>query len=120
MIDFFINKRFSKFLIAGTLNAILSNAFLLILLELTNVGLATFLTDLLNSLIAYFLSSISVFKKKGRIMKFVNFITFSWLLEWYLLELLLNEGYTKFISIIILAPFFALLSYSLQKYYVFR
>ena len=120
IINLLIKKRFSKFIIAGLINAIISNAFLLLLLEFTSVGLATFLKDVLNSLMEYFLSSSNVFKKKGRVMKFINFYTFSWLLKWYFLELLLNQGFTKLVSILLLAPFFVLLSYTLQKYYVFR
>ena len=120
MNSLFLNKKFSKFILSGLANTIISNTFLLILLEFTSIGLATLLTDLLNSLIAYFFSSLGVFKKKGSILKFINLIIFSWLLEWYFLEFLINIGYTKFISIILVAPFFAALSFLIQRYYVFK
>tara|TARA_A100001035_G_C27585678_1_gene409629 strand:- start:250 stop:633 length:384 start_codon:yes stop_codon:yes gene_type:complete len=115
-----INKKFIKFIISGLVNTIICNAFLFILLEFTSIGVATLLSDILNSLIAYFLSSYGVFKKKGRVIKFIILIIFSWLLEWYSLEFLINKGYTKFISIICIAPFFATFSFLIQKYYVFK
>ncbi len=116
----FINKKFIKFIISGLVNTIISNTFLFILLEFTNIGIATLLSDILNSLIGYFLSSYGVFKERGRVIKFINLIICSWLLEWYSLEFLINKGNTKFISIICIAPFFATFSFLVQKYYVFK
>lgn len=120
LIKLFLKKKFYKFIVGGILNTILSSLFLLLLLEITNVGIATLITDLFHAFLAYFISSRSIFNKKGRSIKYIVFIILAWLLEWYLLESLINLNFSKLISIIILAPFLALISYFLQRFYVFR
>ena len=116
----FLTRKFYKFIVGGLLNTIISSLLLLLLLDFTNVGLATLITDLFHSFLAYFISSRKIFYKKGRSKKYIIFIIVTWLLEWYLLESLISLDFSKITSIIILAPIMALISYSLQKFYVFR
>lgn len=111
---------FFKFLLGGVFNTITSGLILIVLLEFTNIGLATLFSRIYYSLSAYLINSRNIFNKKGNKTKYILFVTFSWLLEWVLLKNLLEINFGKISSIILITPFFAIGSYLIQKYFVFK
>lgn len=90
------------------------------MLNISNVGIATFLADILHAINAYFISSKSIFKKRGSKLKYLLLVIVSWLLEWYAINHLLKLDFGKVFTVVLIMPFFALGSYIIQKFFIFR
>ncbi len=90
------------------------------MMNLSSVGIATFLADIFHALNAYFISSKGIFMKKGSKVKYLLFILLSWLLEWSAINNLLRLGFGRVFTVFLIMPFFALGSYLIQKFFVFR
>ena len=117
---FIFNNNFFKFLLGGIFNTLTSSLVLILLLEITTIGAATLLSDIYYSFSAYLINSKNIFKKKGYLSRYILFVTLSWLLEWFLLKSLIQMNLGKIVSVLILVPFFALGSYLIQKYIIFK
>ena len=113
----------TKFLFLGTINVLICNLFLqyLLLLDGINIAASTFLAQSLNVVIGYIFYGSIVFQKKNlynnlTMRKYVMCITFLWLINFLFITILSNLGIHKNIAAIILIPFLALISYSMNKW----
>ena len=113
------NKSISRFVIFGSINTILSNFFLLILINLIPVSLATFFSQLFHSASAYLLGKKRIFNKKGNPPLFILLTFISWILQWTLVRFFLNLGFSELITVLIVIPFVAINSFFFQKKFVF-
>ena len=104
----------------GVFNTVTSGLVLILLLEITTVGASTLISDIYYSLSAYIINSKNIFKEKGYLSRYILFVTLSWLLEWFLLKSMIEMNIDKIVAVVLLMPFFALGSYLIQKYIIFK
>ena len=113
-----------NFLILGFLNFLITNIILQILLLISSISIATFVSQFINITIGYFLYSKFVFLVKNK--NFKNFLKYFMLaiINWQLNYFSINFFYSKLsfnknIAAILMIPLLTLISFLLQKYYVF-
>jgi hypothetical protein len=94
--------------------------FLLIIINYVPLVFATLLSSIMHLFLAYIFGVSKIFKKFASPFKFSIFYLFAWLLQWFLLSILLKFGLSKELSIILLIPVLALNSFFLQKKFVFK
>ena len=117
-------KTESKFLLLGFLNFLITNIVLQIMLIFYAIPLATFVSQVVNLIIGYVLYGKFVFGvKRSNYSFFVKylFLAFlSWQLNSLSIIILFNKFFiSKKISALIMIPVVTILSFSVQKYYVF-
>ena len=115
-----LNIKFLKFIISGILNTLLRNFLLLILIDKISIGLATFTTGIIYIMISFIINSKVVFNEKGYIRRFIFLIISILILEWAILKLLILTSINKIIAVFSITPFFAIGSYFIQKYFIFK
>ena len=125
---FYLNTKGQKrlFIIAGTLNVLVTNIALqfFIILELFPIIIATLFSQIINMFFGYFLYSRKVFSiKKIYKLKFFIKYMFLMIILWQIntvgIVLLTKVGITKAIAAIILVPMLAIISFILQKIWIF-
>ena len=121
------NKEKRKFLLAGILNVLLTNVFLqtFLFLDLFGISISTFLSQLINMTIGYAVYSNFIFKVKNSknikfIKKYFLMMMILWLSNWYLIKVLIIIGFSSNFSAFTLIPFLAVISYLIQKLWVFK
>lgn len=115
-----LDKQLIRFIISGSINTFFTSLLLILLLNITLVSIATFVSDVFYNLISYFINSKSVFKKKGHFKKYLILVSSSWILRWSMINLLLDNNISKPFSVIIVIPFLALISFFIQKKFIFK
>ena len=75
------------------------------MLNISNIGIATFIADIFHAINAYFISSKSIFMKKGSKLKYLLFVILSWLLEWTAINYLLKFDFGKVFTVVLIMPF---------------
>ena len=115
-----LDKQLIRFIIFGSINTFFTSLLLILLLNITLVSIATFVSDVFYNLISYFINSKSVFKKKGNFKKYLLLVSSSWILRWSMIKLLLDNNISKPFSVIIVIPFLALISFFIQKKFIFK
>ena len=120
-----IIRQSKKFLFFGTLNFLITNTFLQLLLFLSNVWIATLLSQTLNFLIGFALYGKYVFKVnklKGSI--FIKYLIFAFCAFLLNAKLIIYFSITYDISenlaSAILIPFLTSISFIIQKFLIFR
>ncbi len=113
-----------RFLLFGVVNVLLTNGALLLLLHLVTIGLATFLSQLLNVVLGYWLYGTRVFRVKRFAWRsagaYGGLALTIWLLNWLGIRLLAGAGLPRTWSAVAMIPLLAALSYGVQKTLVFR
>ena len=112
------------FLIFGIFNFLITNIFLQISLLIMPTFLATVLSQIINFLIGYYLYGKKVFKIKNLnnyvFRKFLLLAIFLWLLNFGFIQTFFYYGYNKNLTAILFIPILVCISFSIQKYYVFK
>ena len=113
-----------NFLILGFVNFLITNIILQILLLISSTSIATFISQFTNITIGYFLYSKFVFLVKNK--NFKNFLKYfmialiTWQLNYFSINFFYNQlSFNKNIAAILMIPILSLISFLLQKYYVF-
>ena len=117
-------KKF-RFLFYGFINTVLSNIILQILLLISSVSLATFLSQLSNLLIGFYLYGFKVFNIKKfsnyKLYKYCLLALISWKLNFILIIFLTEKiNISKNLSAILILPILATWSYLIQKIFIFN
>ena len=114
------SNSFIKFVIFGGFITLLSNGSLLLMINVLPLGLSTFISRILHAYLGYLANKYSVFKRKGNPIAYILLVLVSWLLQWFLIKILINLGFSYFIAVIVVIPFLVFFSFISQKYLVFR
>jgi putative flippase GtrA len=113
-----------RFLLFGVVNVLLTNGALLLLLHLVTIGLATFLSQLLNGVLGYWLYGKQVFRVERFAWRsagaYGGLAAAIWLLNWLGIRLLAGAGLPRTWAAVAMIPLLAALSYGVQKTLVFR
>ena len=113
-----------RVLLFGVVNVLLTNGALLLLLHLLTIGLATFLSQLLNLVLGYWLYGKRVFRVERFAWRsagaYGGLAAALWLLNWLGIRLLSGAGLARGWAALALVPLLAALSYGVQKTLVFR
>ena len=114
-----------RFLFYGFINTVLSNIILQILLVISSVSLATFLSQFSNLLVGFYLYGMKVFNIKKfsshKLYIYCLLAFISWQLN-FILIIFLNEkiNISKNLSAILVLPILATWSYLIQKIFIFN
>ena len=121
------NKEKRKFLIAGIMNVSISNLFLQLFLlsNAFNISSATFLSQLINMTFGYiiyskFIFQINKIKNSIFILKYATLMTSLWILNTLGIKLGILFGFSENLSALIIIPVLAMISYLIQKLWVFK
>ncbi len=118
-----INEK-KLFIFYGLLNVFFTNIILQMSLIFFPTLLSTFLSQLFNLNFGYYTYGKKVFKvnkfKKKYSIKYLILNLILWNLNWIIINFLNIFNISKNISALALITFLALLSYSYQKYFIFR
>ena len=112
-----------RFLLFGVVNVLITNGALLVLLPLVTIGLATFLSQLLNVVLGYWLYGKQVFRVKRFAWRsagaYGGLAVTIWLLNWLGIRGLTGAGLARGWAAVAMIPLLAALSYGVQKTLVF-
>jgi len=113
-----------RFLLFGVVNVLLTNGALLLLLHLVSIGLATFLSQVLNVVLGFWLYGKQVFRVERLAIRaagaYGGLAVAIWLLNWQGIRLLTGAGLARSWAAVAMVPLLAALSYGVQKTLVFR
>lgn len=113
-----------RFLLYGGLNVLITNAALQLLLPLLPIGLATLLSQLINFGLGYVLYGKGVFRvdRLGRRSAAAYGLVSAlvWGVNWGGIRLLSGEGVNRNLAALLLVPVLPVISFGLQKRFVFR
>lgn len=112
------------FLFYGGLNFLITNIILQINLLIMPIILATILSQLINLIIGYYFYGKKVFKLNSLsnlVLKKYSLLAVSlWILNFSLIKSLSYLGINKNLSAVYVIPLLVLISYLIQKIYVFK
>ena len=121
------NKEKRKFLLAGILNVFLTNLSLQIflLLNLFSISISTFLSQLINMTFGYVIYSKFIFKVKKFentkfIKKYILLMAFLWISNFIGIKIGGLFGINPNQSALLMIPCLAVLSFLIQKLWVFK
>lgn len=113
-----------RFAFFGLINVLLSNIILQILLFNTSSVKATFVSQMVNFFLGYYLYGKKVFIVRNlKIIVFIKYlilVIILWNMNWILIEYFHSFGISKNIASLVIVPFLALISYVSQKNVVFK
>ena len=113
-----------KFIFYGFYNVFISNLVLQILLLYLSSFQATFISQVVNFLLGYYLYGKKVFKVKNlrinNFFKYLILVICLWNTNWILIEFFHTFEISRNIVALVIIPFLALISYISQKYIVFK
>ena len=113
-----------RFIFFGIFNVFFSNLILQVLLLNISSFKATFVSQMVNFFLGYYLYGKRVFrvnKLKIKIfLKYFLLVMFLWNTNWKLIEYFHSFGISKNIASLVIVPFLALISYFTQKYIIFK
>ena len=129
----FLNKIFIRFgnngkkrlfLVLGIFNMLVTNIILQILLFMVPTSVATFISQIFNFLIGYYLYGKKVFKVKKLdkffLKKYLFLALILWILNFGFIASFFYFGVNKNLTALLLIPFLALFSYNFQNKIVFK
>ncbi len=122
---FFLKDEKIRFLFYGSVNSLLSNIVLQVFLLIVKISVATFICQVFNLVLGYFLYGSKVFGisnfSKNKFGLYCILALTSWQLNWLIISTLTYKlDLSSNISAIIVLPFIALWSYLIQKLFIFR
>ena len=113
-----------RFIFFGFINIFQTNIILQILLICTTSIKATFVSQMANFFLGYYLYGKKVFKvrklKKEIFLKYLILVLLLWNMNWMLIDYFYSFGISKNIASLVIVPFLALISYVSQKSVVFK
>ena len=127
-IDFKYFKLSSKgrkrlFLFYGTINFLITNLVLHLLLLVIPIFLATIASQITNLIIGFYLYGKKVFKMKNltyqEFRKYILLASFIWTLNYVSIRIMYENGINKNLAALFTIPFLVLISYSFQRKYIF-
>tara|TARA_B100000579_G_C22765328_1_gene821111 strand:- start:73 stop:465 length:393 start_codon:yes stop_codon:yes gene_type:complete len=117
------NKEKRKFLFFGILNVLITNIFLQFLLLILPIIFATLLSQLINLCLGLYLYGKKVFGIKRieslTIVKYSLLSIILWNINWITIEFLFGILKSKNISALIALPIIGIISYLLQRNFIF-
>ena len=120
----FFNKKRYLFIYFGSINVVLTNIIIQILLFFIKPIFATLIGQLFNFIFGFYFYGKNVFKvsflQKSHFKKYIFLNFFIWNLNWIIISYLNLFGISKNIIALFLVPPLALISYLSQKYIVFK
>lgn len=118
------NKKRYLFIYFGSINVLLTNIIIQILLVFIKPIFATLIGQLFNFLFGFYFYGKNVFKvsflQKSHFKKYIFLNIFIWNINWIIISYLNLFGFSKNIIALFLVPPLALISYLSQKYIVFK
>ena len=121
--NFFLNKK-QLFIFYGLINTIFTNLLLQILLIFLSTVLSTFISQIFNLNLGYYLYTKKVFKvkffKKNQFFKYSIMHFLIWNMNWFCIDTLNNIGFSKNLAALLSLPFLALISYLCQNFIIFK
>ena len=121
------NKEKRKFFLAGNLNVFLTNLSLQIFLflNLFSISISTFLSQLINMTFGYaiyskFIFKVKNFKNKNFIKKYILLMAFLWISNFLGIKIGVLFGINPNQSALLMIPCLAVLSFLIQKLWVFK
>ena len=127
-IDFKLFKLSSRgrkrlFLFYGIINFLITNLVLHLLLFVIPIFLATIASQITNLIIGFYLYGKKVFKVKNltyqEFRKYILLASFNWTLNYVSIRFMYENGIHKNLAAIFTIPFLVLISYYLQRRYIF-
>ena len=119
-----LDKKKFLFIIFGSINVLLTNVIIQILLVFFKPIYSTLTGQIFNFFFGFYFYGKNVFKvkslKKSHLKKYIFLNIFIWNINWITISYLSVFGFSKNIIALFLVPPLALISYILQKYFVFR
>ncbi len=118
-------KELNRFLVLGSLNFLITNVLLQIMLLFFDVWLSTALSQIFNSFFGFLIYSRFVFNNKNfqiiRIQRFLILSIISYSLNSFLITYLsFIYNYSKNLAAFIILPFLTIFSYMTQKLFIFK
>tara|TARA_Y100000813_G_scaffold134433_1_gene97213 strand:+ start:97 stop:501 length:405 start_codon:yes stop_codon:yes gene_type:complete len=111
------------FLLYGITNFLITNSVLHLLLLVIPIFLATIASQITNLIIGFYLYGKKVFKVKNltfqEFSKYILLAIFSWILNYLSIRLMYENGINKNLAAIFSIPFLVLISYYIQRRYIF-
>ena len=111
------------FLLYGIANFFITNSVLHILLLVIPIFAATIFSQLTNLIIGFYLYGKKVFKMNNltyrELIKYILLVSLNWILNYVSIKLLFENGIHKNLAAIFTLPFLVLISYIIQKKYIF-
>ena len=121
------NREKRKFLLAGLINVLITNIFLQIFLfsNLFNITISTFLSQFINMSLGYVIYSKFIFNvekiiKFNFLIKYLLLMLFLWLVNNYGIKFISTLGISNNLSAFFLVPVLAIISFIIQKLWVFK
>ncbi len=113
-----------RFLFYGIINVIITNLVLQGLLLVTSTSLSTFLSQIVNVTLGFFLYGKLVFKvnsfKRVSAIQYASLAVLIWLINWSGISILTELGLSPNFSAVLLVPILAAFSYTAQKFLIFK
>ena len=122
----FLNKSEKfRFLIYGTINTLTTNIILQFFLLISSVPIATFISQVSNLLIGFFLYGKKVFKSKilskNKLLLYIILAIISWQINAFLILFLSSKiKLSNNLSAILILQILAVWSYLIQKIFIFN
>ena len=114
----------NRFIFFGIFNTFISNLILQILLFFVSSVKATFVSQMVNFFLGYYLYGKKVFGlrilKNEFFWKYLILVIFLWNINWITIDFFNSFGISKNLVSLVIVPFLALISYLSQKYIVFK
>ena len=111
------------FLLYGIANFLITNSVLHILLLVIPIFAATIFSQITNLIIGFYLYGKKVFKMNNltyrELIKYILLVSLNWILNYVSIRLLFENGIHKNLAAIFTLPFLVLISYIIQKKYIF-
>jgi len=106
--------------VAGAGTTVISQGLLILLLNVTPVAAAAFLSQLAHATCGTFTSTKAVCVCSGSPWRYGTLFSLSWVVQWLALAALLRIGWPRLHAVAPLVPVVAISSYALQRKLVFR
>ena len=120
---FLLNKK-QLFIFYGLINTIFTNLLLQILLIFLSTVLSTFISQIFNLNFGYYLYTKKVFKvkvlKKKQFLKYSIMHFLIWNINWFFIDTINTNGFSKNLAAFLIIPFLALVSYLCQNFIIFK
>ena len=111
------------FLFYGITNFLITNSILHLLLLILPIFLATIFSQITNLLIGFYLYGKKVFKINNlthkELRKYILLASFIWVMNFVSIRFMHENGINKNLAAIFTIPFLVLISYTVQKKYIF-
>ena len=124
VLSFSSGGRKRRFLLYGSLNVFVTNISLQGMLIILPIGASTMFSQLINMSLGYYLYGKGVFQvsrfTRRSAVGYIAMALFLWWLNWLGIVFLVATGISKNLAALLLIPVLPLISYGIQKIFIFR